>query len=95
MENIVKVVYDTWDTNDPSRPMQNTYLGSDDYLRARFEEYVLSLLSSTKHAQDTNVLSLIQGGAASSTGSNAMMTDDQVTSEDVMLDDDKGNTQTQ
>ncbi|SAM04076.1 hypothetical protein [Absidia glauca] len=89
MENIVKVVYDTWDTNDPSRPMQNTYLGSDDYLRARFEEYVLSLLSSTKHAQDTNVLSLIQGGAASSTGSNAMMTDDQATSEDVMLDDDK------
>ncbi|KAI8329319.1 transport protein Avl9-domain-containing protein [Chlamydoabsidia padenii] len=87
MENIVKVVYDTWDTNDPSRPMQNTYLGSDDYLRARFEEYVLSLLSSTKHVQDTNVLSLIQG--ASSSGSNTTITDDQVTSEDVMLDDDK------
>lgn len=36
--------------------MQNTYLGSDDYLRARFEEYVLSLLSSMKHAQAHNLL---------------------------------------
>ncbi|ORZ09801.1 AVL9/DENND6 domain-containing protein [Absidia repens] len=85
MENIVKVVYDTWDTNDPSRPMQNTYLGSDDYLRARFEEYVLSLLSSTKHAQDTNVLSSIQGAS-----STTPMAEDQITSDDIMLDDDKG-----
>lgn len=41
---------------DPSRPLQNTYLGSDDYLRARFEEYILSLLSSVKHAQAHNSL---------------------------------------
>ncbi|KAG1178027.1 hypothetical protein G6F70_000019 [Rhizopus microsporus] len=51
MESIVRVVNDTWSQNDPSRPMQNTYLGSDDYLRARFEEYILSLLSSVKYAQ--------------------------------------------
>lgn len=75
MENIVKVVNDTWNQNgiylkhfqlqislptnstiDPSRPLQNTYLGSDDYLRARFEEYILSLLSSVKHAQAHNSL---------------------------------------
>ncbi|KAL7330991.1 hypothetical protein PS15p_203247 [Mucor circinelloides] len=56
MENIVKVVNDTWNQNDPSRPLQNTYLGSDDYLRARFEEYILSLLSSVKHAQAHNLL---------------------------------------
>ncbi|KAI8640104.1 transport protein Avl9-domain-containing protein [Parasitella parasitica] len=56
MENIVKVVNDTWNQNDPSRPMQNTYLGSDDYLRARFEEYILSLLSSVKHAQAHSLL---------------------------------------
>src|ERR1700733_1252003 len=36
---------------DPTRPIQNTYLGSDDYLRARFEEYIMSLLSSVKYAQ--------------------------------------------
>ncbi|GAN01239.1 cytoplasm protein [Mucor ambiguus] len=57
MENIVKVVNDTWNQNgNPSRPLQNTYLGSDDYLRARFEEYILSLLSSVKHAQAHNLL---------------------------------------
>ncbi|RUP46808.1 hypothetical protein BC936DRAFT_146497, partial [Jimgerdemannia flammicorona] len=36
---------------DPTRPTTNSYSGSDDFLRARFEEYVLSLLSSVKHAQ--------------------------------------------
>ncbi|KAI8096783.1 transport protein Avl9-domain-containing protein [Halteromyces radiatus] len=87
MEKIVKVVHDTWDDNDPARPMQNTYLGSDDYLRARFEEYVLSLLSSTKHAQDTNVLASINGTALAGMGSaDAYSTQ---TTEDVMLDDDK------
>ncbi|KAI8092354.1 AVL9/DENND6 domain-containing protein [Gilbertella persicaria] len=58
MENIVKVVNDTWNQN--GRPLQNTYLGSDDYLRARFEEYVLSLLSSVKHAQAHNMLDHVQ-----------------------------------
>ncbi|CAO3609522.1 unnamed protein product [Cunninghamella blakesleeana] len=77
MEKIVKVVNDTWDENDPGRPMQNTYLGSDDYLRARFEEYILSLLSSTKHAQDSNILSTMDGDY------------DQMVSEEVILDDDK------
>lgn len=38
-------------STDPTRPIQNTYLGSDDYLRARFEEYIMSLLSSVKYAQ--------------------------------------------
>ncbi|KAI9487840.1 MAG: transport protein Avl9-domain-containing protein [Benjaminiella poitrasii] len=60
MENIVKVLNDTWNQNDPSRPLQNTYLGSDDYVRARFEEYVLSLLSSVKHAQAHNLIDQAQ-----------------------------------
>ncbi|KAI8054815.1 transport protein Avl9-domain-containing protein [Thamnidium elegans] len=72
MENIVKVVNDTWNTNDPSRPLQNTYLGSDDYLRARFEEYVLSLLSSVKHAQVHNMMDTIY----EDTNSEEIMTDE-------------------
>ncbi|RUS33261.1 transport protein Avl9-domain-containing protein [Jimgerdemannia flammicorona] len=51
MDKIFKTVNDTWDVNDPTRPTTNSYSGSDDFLRARFEEYVLSLLSSVKHAQ--------------------------------------------
>ncbi|KAF9581748.1 late secretory pathway protein avl9, partial [Lunasporangiospora selenospora] len=32
---------------------QTEYIGGDDYLRAKFEEYILTLLSSVKHAQFT------------------------------------------
>lgn len=63
-------------TLDPSRPLQNTYLGSDDYLRARFEEYLLSLLSSVKHAQDSNLIPDDQGTVEEH--------------EEVMRDDDRG-----
>ncbi|KAG2174103.1 hypothetical protein INT43_004123 [Umbelopsis isabellina] len=51
MDKLTKVVNNTWDAADPTRPIQNTYLGSDDYLRARFEEYIMSLLSSVKYAE--------------------------------------------
>ncbi|CAO3692602.1 unnamed protein product [Umbelopsis ramanniana] len=51
MDKLTKVINATWDPADPTRPIQNTYLGSDDYLRARFEEYIMSLLSSVKYAQ--------------------------------------------
>lgn len=50
------ILISLWFLVEPSRPVQNTYLGSDDYLRARFEEYILSLLSSMKHAQDANLI---------------------------------------
>ncbi|OZJ02723.1 hypothetical protein BZG36_05107 [Bifiguratus adelaidae] len=52
MEKIVKTVYDTWDPTDPTRPSTNQYLGSDEFLRAQFEEYLFSLLSSVKYMQD-------------------------------------------
>lgn len=94
MEKIVKVVHDTWDENDPGRPLQNTYLGSDDYLRARFEEYILSLLSSTKHAQDSNIWSTMNNDNNNNNQNdnrNNMSLDDHMVSEEVILDDDKGN----
>lgn len=34
---------------------ETEYAGSDDYLRAKFEEYILTLLSSVKHSQFTQV----------------------------------------
>ncbi|KAF9573030.1 late secretory pathway protein avl9 [Mortierella alpina] len=40
---------------------QTEYAGSDDYLRAKFEEYILTLLSSVKHAQFTQVDDSIDG----------------------------------
>jgi hypothetical protein len=50
MDEIVHVVLDTWNADDPSRPRTMEYVGSDDYLRAKFEEYLCSLLSSIKYA---------------------------------------------
>ncbi|OAD70697.1 hypothetical protein PHYBLDRAFT_115220 [Phycomyces blakesleeanus NRRL 1555(-)] len=72
-EKIVKVV------NNPARPLKNTFYGSDDYLRARFEEYVLSLLSSMKHAQASSNFSDNSRGMHHSDSS----------SEEVMRDDDR------
>ncbi|KAI8334479.1 transport protein Avl9-domain-containing protein [Blakeslea trispora] len=73
MEDIVKVVNDTWNQTDPSRPLQNTYLGSDDYLRAKFEEYVLSLLSSMKHAQAHHLLDKAQAHIEPNTTEEVIM----------------------
>ncbi|KAF9916595.1 late secretory pathway protein avl9 [Lobosporangium transversale] len=48
MDEIIEAVNDSGD-ND----RQTEYTGSDDYLRAKFEEYILTLLSSVKHSQFT------------------------------------------
>ncbi|WFC95085.1 hypothetical protein MBRA1_001727 [Malassezia brasiliensis] len=38
MDQIIHVVQETWKDGDPSQPIMMQYEGSDDYLRARFEE---------------------------------------------------------
>ncbi|KAI8594264.1 AVL9/DENND6 domain-containing protein, partial [Dissophora ornata] len=48
MDEIIEAVNDGG-VNDA----QTEYAGSDDYLRAKFEEYILTLLSSVKHSQFT------------------------------------------
>ena len=34
---------------DKSRPRTMSFVGSEDYIRAQFEEYILALLSSVKY----------------------------------------------
>ncbi|KAG0318022.1 late secretory pathway protein avl9 [Linnemannia gamsii] len=46
MDEIIQAVNESGNTDS-----QTEYAGSDDYLRAKFEEYILTLLSSVKHAQ--------------------------------------------
>lgn len=46
MDEIIQAVNESGSTDS-----QTEYAGSDDYLRAKFEEYILTLLSSVKHAQ--------------------------------------------
>jgi hypothetical protein len=43
-------VSETWNAADPARPLGMKFVGSDDYLRAKFEEYICSALSAVKFA---------------------------------------------
>ncbi|MCJ1228589.1 late secretory pathway protein avl9 [Toensbergia leucococca] len=42
-------VSDTWDERNPSQPKSYGYLGSEEFIRLQFEEYLLALLSSVKY----------------------------------------------
>ncbi|EXJ89284.1 hypothetical protein A1O3_02350 [Capronia epimyces CBS 606.96] len=46
MDQLSQTVLDTWDPENPSRPKNMGYAGSEDAIRLQFEEYLLSLLSS-------------------------------------------------
>src|SRR5690606_19651827 len=48
-DGIVASVIDTWDDADPTRPKSMGFVGSEDYIRLQFEEYVLALVSSVKY----------------------------------------------
>lgn len=43
---LTQTVLDTWDPENPSRPKNMGYAGSEDAIRLQFEEYILGLLSS-------------------------------------------------
>ncbi|KAL1920224.1 uncharacterized protein VTP21DRAFT_1370 [Calcarisporiella thermophila] len=50
MNELVAVIEESWSDNEyQSNTME--YIGSDDFLRARFEEYLLSILASIRHAE--------------------------------------------
>ena len=42
-------IHDTWDESNPSRPKTMGYMGSEEFIRLQFEEYLLALLSSVKY----------------------------------------------
>ncbi|KAG0271157.1 late secretory pathway protein avl9 [Linnemannia exigua] len=56
MDEIIQAVNESG-----SNDSQTEYAGSDDYLRAKFEEYILTLLSSIKHAQATQTEDSTEG----------------------------------
>ncbi len=41
---ITQEVNDTWDESDPARPKTMGYVGSEEFLRLQFEEYLLSFI---------------------------------------------------
>ncbi|KAF2427271.1 hypothetical protein EJ08DRAFT_593154 [Tothia fuscella] len=42
-------VNDTWDESNPGRPKTLGYVGSEEFIRLQFEEYILALLSAVKY----------------------------------------------
>ncbi|KAK0521319.1 hypothetical protein OC842_006821 [Tilletia horrida] len=51
ISELEQLVLTTWNPADPSRPAGMQYEGSDDHLRARFEEYICAMLASVKYSQ--------------------------------------------
>ncbi|KAF7679071.1 lalv9 family protein [Alternaria burnsii] len=46
---LTQTINDTWDENDPARPKDHGYAGSEEFIRMQFEEYLLAMLSSVKY----------------------------------------------
>lgn len=45
---LTQEVNDTWDESNPSTPKTMQYAGSEEYIRAQFESYIIGLISSVK-----------------------------------------------
>lgn len=46
---ITQTVNDTWDDANPSRPKTLGFMGSEEFIRLQFEDYVVALLSAVKY----------------------------------------------
>ncbi|KAL8849923.1 MAG: hypothetical protein Q9221_005102 [Calogaya cf. arnoldii] len=46
---LTQTVTSTWDPKNPSRPSTLAYMGSEEFIRLQFEEYILALLASVRH----------------------------------------------
>ncbi len=53
---ITQEVNDTWDDANPGRPKTMGYVGSEEFIRLQFEEYLLSLISSVKYHNYTTTV---------------------------------------
>lgn len=49
---LTQIVNDTWDEAHPSRPKTLGFMGSEEFIRLQFEEYLLALLSCMKYHEE-------------------------------------------
>ncbi|KAJ5224797.1 uncharacterized protein N7469_008300 [Penicillium citrinum] len=49
---LTQIVNETWDEAHPSRPKTLGFMGSEEFIRLQFEEYLLALLSSMKYHEE-------------------------------------------
>ncbi|PGH32780.1 hypothetical protein GX50_04434 [[Emmonsia] crescens] len=51
---LTQTIYETWDDAHPEQPKTHGYLGSEEFIRLQFEEYLLALLSCEKHHDEVH-----------------------------------------
>lgn len=49
IDYITQSVNDTWDDADPSRPKTMGFIGSEEFIRLQFEDYIVALLAAVKY----------------------------------------------
>ncbi|KAL4780863.1 transport protein Avl9-domain-containing protein [Aspergillus varians] len=54
IDAITQIVSDTWDETHPRQPKTHGYVGSEEFIRLQFEEYLLALLSCMKYHEELN-----------------------------------------
>ncbi|OJD09907.1 hypothetical protein AJ78_08862 [Emergomyces pasteurianus Ep9510] len=51
---LTQTIYETWDDAHPEQPKTHGYLGSEEFIRLQFEEYLLALLSCEKYHDEVH-----------------------------------------
>ncbi|KAL4970230.1 putative Avl9 protein [Aspergillus stella-maris] len=54
IDAITQIVNETWDEAHPQQPKTHGYVGSEEFIRLQFEEYLLALLSCIKYHEELN-----------------------------------------
>ncbi|KAL4934607.1 putative Avl9 protein [Aspergillus undulatus] len=54
IDAITQIVNETWDETHPQQPKTHGYVGSEEFIRLQFEEYLLALLSCMKYHEELN-----------------------------------------
>lgn len=71
MDELVHVVVESYNPEDPSRPTTLKYEGSEDWIRARFEDYICSFLACVKYSTFLGKSNPDPFGAAATSGNKA------------------------
>jgi hypothetical protein len=65
---LTQTINETWDPAHPEQPKTHGYVGSEEFIRLQFEEYLLALLASTNHRQHVQPMSPGKAAEAKSKG---------------------------
>lgn len=65
---LTQTINETWDPAHPEQPKTHGYVGSEEFIRLQFEEYLLALLASTNHQQHVQPMSPGKAAEARSKG---------------------------